>query len=165
MIEMYQINNKIKRLSPKRTVSFVMPFLIVLIIMGCEKEYFPDSNADRDEDLYGTWISIDDIREHNPSVWVYTQEGYCGLTYCLNPEERPGLQVYINIDGIWYNDDEQIIAQGRFKSDKWKYQQFYEVVNDTLILTNKSGYTTKKVKFRNQLRYRGAGFVTVEPED
>ena len=58
-------------------MKYLIMFLSIALLSACEpQEYFPDVNADRDADLFGTWQSVDQSSEDS-SFYVFEQ---CSLS-------------------------------------------------------------------------------------
>jgi hypothetical protein len=75
-------------------------FFSLILLFACEpEEYFPDVNAYRDADLFGTWRSI-----HSSSIdssfYVFTSLGYIGSTSYINNAQIKG---FTNLNQIWNN--------------------------------------------------------------
>ncbi len=84
-----------------KTENIFLIFFLVIVFAGCEpKEYFPDVNAERDADLFGTWRSIDDLSSEDSSFYVFTNQGYVGSTSYINNAQIKG---FTNLYQIWHN--------------------------------------------------------------
>ena len=161
-------------------MKFLIMFLSIALLSACEpQEYFPDVNADRDADLFGTWQSVDQSSEDS-SFYVFTSQGYIGSTNYINNAQLKG---FTNLDQIWHNI-EGIAEDGWGKiyiadgSSSWtmkrnvneKYYRLSES-KDTLYLayislkTKQADKSKPDVFLRNsyQLKFDGPKYVGIEP--
>ena len=132
-------------------------FLIacLLAITSCElKEFSPDLNAERDDDLFGTWRFIETPIEDS-SFYVFTDEGYVDATSYTNNAQLKG---FTNLYQIWKNI-EMIGDDGwgkLYKADSYSYwtmrrnenEEYYRLSEskDTLFLV----YVNLKTKEANK---------------
>ncbi|QQS51054.1 MAG: hypothetical protein IPM71_16045 [Bacteroidota bacterium] len=146
--------------------------LSIVFLLACEKEYFPDVNAYRDEALFGTWINRSD--DFNDSVIiVFTRQGYYDI---VNPMENAPTIKYTDLDGIWHIskkiEENSSIGEiysrstsSNLSNKGWERLEDYRVSNsmDTLF---KKGKNEDKylifLKYRFQLIYDGARYVGID---
>lgn len=149
----------------------VLLILSIVFLNACEKEYFPDENAYRDEALFGTWIRLQQLNENNPSVQVYNEDGYCGGTISFNNAQSDYNIAFQGIDGIWYVEKanssngyqfNRIQSQKRFRNGIWKTTEEYYLSNDTLYLRDLRYDWDTLVKYKYQLKYDGPNYVGLD---
>lgn len=142
-----------------------------LFLLACEKEYFPDENSYRDEALFGTWIRLQLINTENPSIEVYTEEGYCGSSVSYNNAQSNYEVSFQGLNGIWYveekdtkNDFEhnRIHSKNRFRKGIWEHTEEYYFKNDTLFLRDLRYEWDTLVKYKYQLKYDGPNYVGLD---
>ena len=81
-------------------MKYVIMFFSIIFLFACEaEEHFPDVNASRDADLFGTWRSIDSS-PNDSSLYVFTNKGYHGSTTYINNAQLKG---FTNLNQIWHN--------------------------------------------------------------
>ena len=139
--------------------------LIVILFAACDKEYYPDGNAYRDSNLYGTWMYP--IHNDDTYLYVYTEEGYCGDTYKINANKYKG------IDGIWYVEQtnnnltySRIHAQKRFRYGIYKHKiDYFFQGKDTLFqkfdYDDNSKWDTL-IRYKYQLIFDGPDYVGLD---
>lgn len=75
-------------------------FFSLIFFFACEaEEHFPDTNAYRDADLFGTWKSIHSS-PNDSSLYVFTNKGYVGPTSYVNNAQLKG---FFGLQSIWHN--------------------------------------------------------------
>ncbi len=140
-------------------------------IVACRKEYFPDLNALRDENLIGTWRHIDSPQADSSFI-VFTKEGYYGSTYWVNNAQ---LRAFVNLDGIWQNTSiasaqttGQIYTAATSKHwthQRWTSENYYmmSLTNDTLYLGS-DDWNLKDIYIRNnyQIIYDGPNYIGID---
>ncbi|ODT56152.1 MAG: hypothetical protein BGP01_08310 [Paludibacter sp. 47-17] len=149
-------------------------FFSLICLFACEKEYFPEPNAYRDEALFGTWKRLGENNEiYETAVEVYTEQGYCGGTIGFNNAQSNYKTAFQNIDGIWYVEKanstngyqfNRIHSQSYLRSKFfWKDTQEYYIQNDTLFLRKLDDTCTDTlVKYKYQLKYDKTKFVGLD---
>lgn len=71
----------------------------LLFFVSCEsEEFYPNPNDERDENLIGTWLPIDEAS--NGSLTVFTSEGYYGSTYLI---DAPWHRGFSDLSMLWFN--------------------------------------------------------------
>ena len=147
----------------------VILFLSLIFLSSCFKEYYPEKNAYRDKELFGTWIRLSQLTSDNPYVYTYTEEGYYGFVDQLMKFDK--FTNYYNLEGIWYvekansNNDydyNRIFSQKRFRNGLWRHTEEYYIKNDTLFLRDLRFDWDTLVKYNYQLIYDGPNFVRVD---
>jgi hypothetical protein len=154
-------------------------FFSIIFFFACEaEEHFPDVNASRDADLFGTWKSIHSS-PNDSSLYVFTNKGYVGSTSYVNNAQIKG---FTNIHEIWHNiegvaDDgwgKIYIADGSSSWTKMRNvgEKFYRLSEskDTLYLASVSLKTkqadkenaTVFVKNSYQLIFDGPRYIGIE---
>lgn len=145
---------------------------VFLLFASCEpEEFFPDPNADRDENLFGTWRNID-THKADSSFIVFSSIGYYGSTSFINNNQIKG---FTNLDGLWHNltiynlnDIGQYYTAGTSKhwtNGRWESESYYMLseTNDTLYLgSTKENLTDIYVRNDYQLIYDGPDYVGID---
>ncbi len=150
----------------------VLLILSMVFLLACEKEYFPDANAYRDEALFGTWINrSDDLKDS--IILVFTKQGYYDI---VNPTVNALTIKYTNLDGIWHIsqkiDEKTSIGEIYSRSTSsnlshkgWERFENYRFSSsmDTLYKKGKNeGKYLVFLKFRFQLEYDGPNYVGLD---
>jgi len=155
-------------------MKYVIMFFSLILLFACEKEYFPDPNAYRDEALFGTWKRLGELNEkYQTSVEVFTEQGYCGSTISFNNAQSNYKTAFQSIDGIWYIEKanptngyqfNRIHSQSYLRSKFfWKDTQEYCIQNDFLFLRDlENNYTDTLVKYKYQLKYDKTKYVGLD---
>jgi len=151
--------------------NYVLVFSL-LFLLACEKEYFPDPNAYRDETLVGTWVSLQFLNSSYLTVLVFTQQGYCGRTSSYINAQSNYKIAFQDIDGIWYVEQtnnennlqyNRIHSQKRFRNGIWKHTEEYYFQGDTLFLRNISYKEWDTlIKYKYQLIYDGPKYIGLD---
>lgn len=150
-----------------------------MLLSGCEtKEYYPDINAERDVNLFGTWRFVDSSPQDS-SLYVFTSDGYVGSSYFVDNDQIYG---FTNLYLLWKNV-ELIGADGWGKiyvaetSSSWQKmrsenEEYYKLSenNDTLYLayidlkTKESDKDSPSILVRNdyQLLFDGPFFIEID---
>ena len=143
--------------------------LIAILFVACDKEYYPDGNAYRDSNLYGTWIRLFELNnDDTQTLQVYTEEGYCGDTYKI-----PNANKYISVDGIWYVEQtnnnlacNRIHSQKRFRNGIYKHKiDYFFHGKDTLFQKNDYDDVSKwdtLIRYKYQLIFDGPDYVGLD---
>jgi len=145
----------------------------LVFLFACEKEYFPDPNAYRDEALFGTWIRLQLHRKKVDNPLVFNSQGYCGSTVSFNNAQSNYKTAFQSIDGIWYIEKanstngyqfNRIHSQSYLRSKYfWKDTEEYYIQNDSLILRDlDNNYTDTLVKYKYQLKYDKTKYVGLD---
>jgi hypothetical protein len=140
--------------------------LSLVFLLACEKEYFPDPNAYRDSNLFGTWIRLQFLREEADNPLVFDSQGYCGSTVGFINSNTNELS-YQDIDGIWYVEERTsknnlIHSKKRFRNGIWEHTEEYYFQNDTLFLRDLRYDWDTLVKYKYQLEYDGPNYVGLD---
>lgn len=146
--------------------------LSLLFLLACEKEYFPDPNAYRDEALVGTWIySSDDFKDS--VIIVFTKQGYYDI---VNQIKNAQIIKYTNLGGIWHIskriEDNYGLGEIYSRSTSsslsnkgWERYEDYKMstTKDSLFIKGKNEEKFRiYLKYRFQLRYDGPNYVGLD---
>ncbi len=143
--------------------------IIVFIFNSCNKEYFPEENACRDSDLFGTWQLIG----QDTIIIVFTEAGYYDI---VNYYENDNFKGYTNLDGIWHiskkydtsTDLGEIYSRStnsNLSHRGWeRYEDYkFSIKKDTLFKKLKSSTDFEIfTRYKQQLIYDGPNFVRVD---
>jgi len=159
--------------------NFLILAFCILGFISCEPQiYLPDSNADRDTDLFGTWRLLSNSIEDS-SLYIFTNDGYVGSTSYVNNDQMNG---FTNLHEIWENL-EYIASDGwgkiyiadassfwtKRRSENEKYYKFSDS-KDTLYLAYINLRTKEAdkenpstfIKSEIQLIYEGAKYLGID---
>ncbi|WP_235208377.1 hypothetical protein, partial [Saccharicrinis fermentans] len=152
--------------------NFSILYLFLLFFTSCEpKEFFPDPNSQRDENLFGTWRNIDTPKADSSFV-IFTSTGYYGNTSFINNNQITG---FTNLDGLWYNltiyglnDIGKYYTASTSKhwtNGRWESESYYILneTNDTLYLgSSKDNLNDIYIRNDYQLIYDGPDYVGID---
>jgi len=137
----------------------------VLLLMSCNKEYFPEKDAFLDPKLIGTWSYIN-VKEDYPVLQVFTKEGYTGrIDFVENYSKEKSLIV------IYYNEHKDnvslIYERSRFKWGRFKSEVEYYVSDNSDTLFYKREYDDNGkydtlIKYDYQLIFDGPEYIGID---